>query len=113
MMKIMQEINDFVNERDWGQFHTPKNLAGSIVIETAELMECFQWDSPSAGELALNNDRMISIKEELADVMIYTIRLCSILSLDPIEIMGEKLEENRKKYPIKLSRGSPKKYDDL
>jgi len=113
MMKIMEEIDNFVNERDWEQFHTPKNLAASITIEAAELMECFQWSSPSEIELIQDKDRMDSVKAELADVMIYAIRLCSVLSLDPLNIMGDKLEENRGKYPINLSRGNPKKYNEL
>ena len=113
MMKIMEEIDNFVNERDWEQFHTPKNLAASITIEAAELMECFQWSSPSEIELIQDKDRMDSVKAELADVMIYAIRLCSVLSLDPLNIMGDKLEENRRKYPINLSRGNPKKYNEL
>ena len=113
MMEIMEEIDSFVNDRDWEQFHTPKNLAASITIEAAELMECFQWVSPSRIELNQDQERMVSVKAELADVMIYAIRLCSILSLDPLKIMSDKLEENREKYPINLSRGNPKKYNEL
>tara|TARA_B100000029_G_C16849298_1_gene694901 strand:+ start:104 stop:445 length:342 start_codon:yes stop_codon:yes gene_type:complete len=113
MKEVMKEIDNFVNERDWEQFHTPKNLTASITIEAAELMECFQWSNPSKIELIQDQERMDSVKAELADVMIYTIRLCSILSLDPLKIIRDKLEENREKYPISLSRGTPKKYNEL
>ncbi len=113
MKEVMKEIDNFVNERDWEQFHTPKNLAASITIEAAELMECFQWSSPSEIELIQDQDRMDSVKAELADVMIYAIRLCSVLSLNPLKIISDKLEENSKKYPINLSRGTPKKYNEL
>ena len=111
--EMIAKINEFTKERDWEKFHIPKNLAASISIESAELMECFQWDSPTAAEIIEDEGRIDSVRAELADVMIYSFRLCSTLSLDPLEIMSEKLEENRARYPVEASRGSSKKYDSL
>lgn len=109
----MAKIDDFANERDWTQFHSPKNLAASISIEASELMECFQWDDPTTDELKVDARRLENVKSELADVLNYTLRLCSILELDPIEIVTKKLQENGKKYPVRLSKGKSTKYTEL
>lgn len=103
----------FAFERDWMQFHSPKNLAASISIEASELLECFQWDNPSANELIKDHQRLENVKSELADVLNYTLRMCSILGLNPIEIVTTKLQENEEKYPVNLSRGKSTKYTEL
>tara|TARA_B100000029_G_C17394927_1_gene894818 strand:- start:102 stop:449 length:348 start_codon:yes stop_codon:yes gene_type:complete len=110
---LTEKINQFASERDWDQFHTPKNLASSISIESGELMETIQWESPTFKEVANNPEKRKKIEEELADVMIYSLRFCSKLGSDPIEIMHSKLEENSEKYPVSKSKGSAKKYDEL
>ncbi|NLI62067.1 MAG: nucleotide pyrophosphohydrolase [Methanosarcinaceae archaeon] len=102
--KILKEIKTFVSERDWDQFHTPENLAKSIVIESAELLEHFQWGSVQNPE---------GIKEEIADVLIYSFMLADKLDFDVYEIMLEKLEINKKKYPIEKATGNCKKYTEL
>jgi dCTP diphosphatase len=111
--KIINMIDDFSNQRDWSQFHSPKNLAVSISIEANELLECFQWDNPPADELIKDPQRLQKVKSELADVLNYTLRMCSILDLDPIEIVCQKLQENAKKYPVHLSKGKSTKYTEL
>ena len=109
----MRKIDQFASERDWGQFHSPKNLASSISIESAELMETIQWDSPTFEELGGDPGRRGNIEQELADVMIYSLRFCSKMGSDPIEIMRSKLEENSKKYPVSKSKGKSTKYHEL
>ena len=110
---LTEKINQFASERDWDQFHTPKNLASSISIESGELMETIQWESPTFKEVANKPEKRKKIEEELADVMIYSLRFCSKLGSDPIEIMHSKLEENSKKYPVSKSKGKSTKYHEL
>jgi NTP pyrophosphatase (non-canonical NTP hydrolase) len=102
--EFKEQLRLFVSEREWGQFHTPENLAKSISIEASELLECFQW-SP--------NGDFESVKKELADVLTYAFLLSERLNLDPIEIMKLKLEETRAKYPLETSKGKSTKYDQL
>ena len=94
----------FVAERDWAQFHTPENLAKSISIEAAELLELFQW-SPNA-----EPDR---VREELADVLTYCLLLAERIGVDPDQIVLEKLALTRLKYPADKARGRSTKYDEL
>ena len=108
--KIQNQINKFVEERDWDKFHTPKNLAISICLEAAELLENFQW---AKEDLILDKENVVRISDEIADVLIYSIRLCEIMGLDPIDIANKKIEKNGVKYPIKLSKGKSEKYTDL
>ena len=91
--------------RDWGKFHTPANLAKSISIEANELLECFQWDE--------ENYNIEEVKKELADVMIYCFDLLEKLDLDEDDIINSKMDENEKKYPVKLAKGNSKKYNKL
>lgn len=105
MEKIMQEIKQFNEERDWGQFHTPENLAKSISIEAGELLECFQWNSEN-----YNKDEVC---EELADVFTYCIQMAMKLGVSPEEIIMKKLEKTKKKYPVEKSKGVSTKYNKL
>ncbi|MFC5337681.1 nucleotide pyrophosphohydrolase [Leucobacter denitrificans] len=105
-LSVRDELRAFVNERDWAQFHTPENLAKSISIEAAELLEHFQWDA-SASE---SEQELI---EELADVLTYAYLLADRLGVDPEQIMLEKLEKTKSKYPTERSRGRSTKYDRL
>jgi len=108
---IIKEINKFASEREWDQFHSPKNIATSISIESAELLECFQWSDPEVSEVLVDHKLLKSVEEEIADVMIYSLRLCSLLGSDPIEIMRSKLDNNSEKYPVDFSKGRSTKYD--
>lgn len=110
---LMKAIDQFAEERDWNQFHTPKNLAGSICIEVSELMELFQWDSPTTEDLAADETKLAKVKEELADVLNYSLRLCSILGLNPLQIVEHKLRVNGEKYPVEKAKGSAKKYTEF
>ncbi|WP_430535886.1 nucleotide pyrophosphohydrolase [Listeria rocourtiae] len=109
MEDILKKINAFREERDWRQFHNPKDLSISISLEAAELLENFQWKT---SEEALSGD-MENVKEEIADVLIYSLMLASDLDLDVREIIEEKLRKNSVKYPVSRSKGSNKKYTDL
>ncbi|MBR2539777.1 MAG: nucleotide pyrophosphohydrolase [Mogibacterium sp.] len=104
MDKLTQAYREFVEERNWGQYHTPENLAKSICIEAAELLECFQWD---------NNYDKEHLCEELADVLSYCIMLADEIDVDIEEIVLAKLEKNKQKYPVDKARGLSTKYTDL
>ena len=110
---IINQIDKFSNDRDWNQFHSPKNLAASICIEASELLECLQWDNPSLEEVKTREELQANLKDELADVLIYALRFCSKMEFNPIEIIERKLLINREKYPVEKSFGSSKKYDSM
>ena len=103
--ETIDRIRKFTEDRDWDQFHSPENLAKSIVIEAAELLECFQW---SDEEYDLKH-----IKEELADVMVYSQNLLDKLGLDADEIVNMKMTMNEEKYPVEKAKGKSDKYDQL
>ncbi len=100
--QTIARIRRFSDERDWHQFHTPANLAKSIAIEAAELLECFQWDE--------ENFDLKHTAEELADVMNYCLQMCDRLDLDPDAILNEKCTQNEEKYPVDQAKGSAEKY---
>jgi dCTP diphosphatase len=100
----------FRKERDWEQFHSPKNLAISISIEAAELLEHFQWRKENE---EFTPEKKHEISEELADIFNYMIMLAGDLGIDIVESAKIKIEENRKKYPVEKAKGSMKKYRDL
>lgn len=101
---VLQELKSFVEERDWGKFHSPENLAKSISIESAELLECFQWNSePESGD----------VQSELADVLTYCYLLADKLCLNIDYLILDKLQKTREKYPISKARGVSTKYDKL
>lgn len=98
---LVKKIIQFRDERDWKQFHSPENLAKSISIEAAELLECFQWSSKYEKEEA---------SEELADVLIYCVLMGESLGVDLTEIIEKKLKKNGEKYPVSKAKGNSKKY---
>ncbi|MFC5730133.1 MULTISPECIES: nucleotide pyrophosphohydrolase [Nocardioides] len=101
---VLTALKEFVSERDWDQFHTPASLARSVVIEAAELLECFQWSDQAVQE---------DVRDELADVLTYCLLLANKLGLDPGEIVLAKLESTKQKYPIDKAHGRSAKYDRL
>jgi NTP pyrophosphatase (non-canonical NTP hydrolase) len=101
--ELIQKLRQFVAERDWQQFHTPENLAKSISIEAAELLEAFQWSEASPEK----------VREELADVLTYCILLADKYGFDLEEIVLEKLEQTKAKYPVDKAFGKSDKYDQL
>lgn len=109
MKELMNRINQFRDERDWRKFHNEKDLAISISLEASELLELFQWkNSEEVVESSLEE-----IKEELADVFIYSFMMADNLNLDVEDIIKEKIDINEKKYPVELSKGNNKKYSEL
>lgn len=103
MKNAIERIRAFNEDRDWNQFHTPENLAKSIVIEAGELLECFQWSS----EYDIQ-----AVKEELADVMTYCIDMADALHVDLEEIILEKMNKNEAKYPVEKAKGNSKIYTE-
>ncbi len=100
---------EFRNKRDWAQFHNPKDLAISLNLEAAELLEAFQWSGAEL-DVASNKDRMV---DELADVTIYCIYLADALGIDLVDAVNNKIEINEERYPVDKAKGSAKKYTDL
>lgn len=103
--ELSQEIRQFCIQRDWDQFHSPNNLAKSIMLEAAELLECFQFDAEQFD--------LAAVKEELADVFTYCIQMSQVLNVDLITITHEKMKKNAEKYPIEKAKGKAIKYDKL
>jgi NTP pyrophosphatase (non-canonical NTP hydrolase) len=106
MNKLTEEIVKFRDKRDWKQFHNPKDLALAISIEAAEINELFLWKHH-------NNYDQKRLAEELADVLIYSLLLAHETKLDVIKIINSKILKNKKRYPVKLSKGSSKKYNEV
>jgi NTP pyrophosphatase (non-canonical NTP hydrolase) len=100
----LEVLQAFVAERDWSQFHTPENLAKSISIEAAELLECFQWNS---------DFDEAKVRDELADVLTYCMLLANRLGVSPDQLVLDKLAVTRAKYPVDKAKGRSTKYDEL
>lgn len=105
-------LESFIRERDWEQFHTIKNIIASIGIEAAELAETVQWSNPTVEDAKNNPKLMGQLSHELADVVLYCLRLSTILDLDLIDLMDEKIVLNAEKYPTDKVRGSSAKYTE-
>ena len=97
--ELRRAVSEFVDARDWRQFHTPKNLAASIAIEAAELLEQFQWTDD------LSPERKLPVTEELADVVIYCLALTNVLDIELSEAIRHKLQRNQVRYPVQEYRG--------
>ncbi len=107
--ETIDQILKFRNDRNWKQFHNPKDLAISISLEAAELLEIFQW----SGEDVYCRDKMEQIREELADVLNYSILMADACGLDLDEIIRDKVKKNNEKYPVEKAYGSKEKYTEL
>jgi NTP pyrophosphatase (non-canonical NTP hydrolase) len=105
-------LRAFVAEREWDQFHNPKNLAMALVAEAGELVEHFQWLTPEQSE-QLAPEVRAEVALEIADVLLFLLRLCDRLDIDPLAAAERKLEMNRKRYPVERARGRATKYDKL
>lgn len=103
---ITNQLVAFRDERDWSQFHNPKDLAIAIAAESGELLECFLWKSADEA-------KQEKIKEELADVLAYSFLLAHRCGLNVVEIMQAKIKKNGEKYPVEKAKGTAKKYDEL
>ena len=111
---LADALEVFAAERDWAQFHSPKNLVMALTGEVGELTEIFQWMTEDASRRAATDPRTAqSVRDELADVMLYLVRLSAVLGVDLDEAVRDKLAANRLKYPVDKSRGSSKKYNEI
>lgn len=111
MERLKEELRCFSRERDWEQFHSPKNLAMALGVEAAEIMEHFQWLTQEESR-DLDPEKLAAIAEEIGDVMIYLTELAAMLDIDPLAAAWDKLEKNREKYPAELVRGKALKYSE-
>lgn len=112
LQQVRDQVRLFAEERDWDQFHSPKNLATALIVEAAELLEHFQWMT-EAGSIALPAKKLKEVREEMADVFIYLIRLADKLDINLADAAMMKLRTNAKKYPVEKARGSSRKYTEL
>jgi dCTP diphosphatase len=109
---LRDQLRTFAAEREWDQFHSPKNLAMALSVEASELLEHFQWRGEKESYQLTNEERQ-AVAYEAADVMLYLIRIADKLNINLIEAAKEKMVLNAKKYPVDKARGSSKKYDEL
>ena len=109
--QIKHRLRDFAAERDWDQFHSPKNLAMALIVEAAELVEHFQWLTEEQSQ-TLPPDKLAEVEQEIADIQIYLIRLADKLGVDMEQAVNAKIKLNEKKYPAEKVRGSAVKYND-
>jgi dCTP diphosphatase len=109
---IQSRLAIFAGERNWDQFHTPKNLSMALAVEAAELLEIFQWLSDEQSKAIVGNENeMALVREEIADVFIYLTRLADKLGVDIESAVLDKIEQNAKKYPVELARDNATKYN--
>ncbi len=114
MKSIMSKIRKFRDSRDWMKFHDPKNLAMSIAIESAELMEHFQWrNKEEVAEYLKDKKNLSEVEEEVADIAMYLFEFTDNLGIDLLKSMERKLKINAKKYPVRKAKGVATKYDKL
>jgi NTP pyrophosphatase (non-canonical NTP hydrolase) len=110
---LREAMQRFVSERDWDQFHSPKNLAMGLAIEAAELMEHFLWvDNEASRQIAQDPQARIAIAEEMADVACYLLALANVTGVDLSDAIIDKLEKNARKYPVEMYRGRYKAEED-
>ena len=109
--ELQAKITAFVEERDWAQFHSPKNLAMAMIVEAAELVEHFQWNT-EAESRELTVEKREQVGHELADTFVYLLRLAQVLDIDLIEAANKKIVLNAQKYPVEKARGSNAKYTE-
>ena len=109
---LAQQQLKFAQEREWEQFHSPKNLASALIVETGELLEHFQWMT-EAESRNLAPEKLDAVGAEIADVLLYLVQLSNVLGIDPIKAAQAKIKLNAQKYPVERAKGSNKKYAQL
>lgn len=109
---LLAKIREFVAERDWEQYHSPKNLSTALAVEAAELAEIFQWLTEDQSR-NLTPAQKAHASEEIGDVLVYLVDLAEKLDIEPLRAAFDKLEKNREKYPVEKARGNAVKYDEL
>jgi len=110
---LLEKLLEFRKQRQWEKFHTLRNLAMSVVIEAAELLEEFQWKTDEQAIQYLNTDGYDRVASEVADIMIYLLLFCHEANIDIKEAVLKKIKENEKRYPVDKAKGSAKKYNEL
>lgn len=114
IQQIVEKIEKFRTDRDWKQFHNPKNLAIALSCEASEVIEYFMWKDLDESKKVLENpEKVAEFRQELADVGIYLLLLCKEAGVDLLEIIDEKIDINDKKYPVEKAKGTSKKYNQL
>jgi dCTP diphosphatase len=112
MIEIKEKLREFAAERDWDQFHSPKNLIMALSVEVGEIVEHFQWMTEEES-YKLSPKKLEKVKDEIGDVMIYLVMFADKFGIDPIQAAKDKIEKNRKNYPADVARGTAKKYKEL
>lgn len=112
LFDLRDRLRRFAAERDWEQYHSPKNLATALIVEAAELLEHFQWLTED-GSKSLSSNQVDRVREEMADVLLYLVHLADKLNIDLVEAAKNKIEINEQKYPVQKARGSNRKYTEL
>ena len=110
--QLSQRLKAFAQARDWGQFHSPKNLASALIVEAGELLEHFQWLTEDQSR-HLDADKKQAVAYEMADVLLYLIQMSNELGVDLVDAAQRKVALNEQKYPVEQAKGSSKKYDAL
>ncbi len=109
---LRDSLRSFVAARDWAQFHSPKSLACSLVIEASELLERFQWLTDEQSR-QLSDEQRQAVAMEVGDVLIYLVEFCDLMGIEPLQAAREKLAVNERKYPVERARGNSRKYTEL
>lgn len=112
LQQLITKIREFNATRDWEQFHSPKNLATALVVETAELVEIFQWISEEESS-RLSQEKLEHASEEIGDILLYLLNIADKLEIDAIEAAERKLRSNEIKYPVHRSKGCADKYTEF
>jgi dCTP diphosphatase len=112
LKELSQALVSFAQDRDWKQFHSPKNLASALIVEAGELLEHFQWSTEEQSH-SLSQEKKAAVSDELADVLLYLVQLANALGIDPVAAAQAKLRANELRYPTDKARGNSKKYTEL
>lgn len=109
LAELTERVRAFAEARDWGQFHNPKNLVMALAGEVGELSEVFQWLTPDQADRVMHGEMAEAVRDELADVLIYLVRLADVLGVDLLEAAEAKVTANGYRYPVEVARGSATK----